>query len=111
MQFPKPLASDVGVDLGRGQISVAEQHLHDPEIRAVVEQMRRKRMSEHVRRERLTDAGVARVTLHEYPEHLSRHGFSALGDEERIGLASAKKRGPCLVKIPLDPVQRFLSHG
>jgi hypothetical protein len=32
------------VNLGRGQVRVAEQHLHGAQIGAVIEQMRRKRV-------------------------------------------------------------------
>ena len=38
-------ACDVGIDLGSGQIGVAEQHLHGPQIRPVVEQMGGKGMA------------------------------------------------------------------
>src|SRR5580658_2452546 len=38
MQVLQPLARHVRVDLRRRQIAVAEQHLHDAQVRAVIEQ-------------------------------------------------------------------------
>ena len=37
--FPQPLASDVGVDLGGGDVRMAEQGLDDPEVCAALEQV------------------------------------------------------------------------
>ncbi len=35
----EPFPGDVGIDLGGGEVAVAEQHLHDPQVGAVIEQM------------------------------------------------------------------------
>ena len=37
MQGLEPRLGDVGVDLGRGKVSVAEHHLHRSQIRTVVQ--------------------------------------------------------------------------
>ncbi len=39
VQRLEPLVGHVGVDLGGGEIRVAQQHLHYPQIGAMVEQM------------------------------------------------------------------------
>ena len=40
---------DMGVDLRRGNIAVTEQQLHDTQIRAVIEKMRRECVSQAMR--------------------------------------------------------------
>ena len=49
---------DVGVDLGRGQVLVAEQLLDDPQVGAAVEQVGRERMAQRVRRDADRQAGA-----------------------------------------------------
>jgi hypothetical protein len=49
------------VDLRRRNIGMTEHHLNRPEIRAAFEQMRRKRMAKHVRRNDLSNSGPPRA--------------------------------------------------
>ena len=51
VQLLQPLARDVRVDRRRRDVGVAEQQLHDAQVGAVIEQMRRERMAQHVRRQ------------------------------------------------------------
>ena len=51
VQLLQPLARDVRVDRRRRDVGVAEQQLHDAQIRAVVQEMRRERVAQHVRRQ------------------------------------------------------------
>ena len=44
------LVHQVGIDLGRRHILVAQQFLHRADIRSPLQQMRRKRMAQHIRR-------------------------------------------------------------
>ena len=48
----QPLARDVRVDRRRRDVGVAEQELHDAQVRAVIQEMRRERVPQHVRRQR-----------------------------------------------------------
>jgi len=41
MQLLQPLARHMRIDLRSGDIGMSEQHLHHPEIRPVIQQMRR----------------------------------------------------------------------
>ena len=43
------LARDMRVDLGRREVRVAEQHLHDPQVRTVIQQMCREGVPQGVR--------------------------------------------------------------
>ena len=49
-QALQPLFDDMGVDLRGRDVGVAEQGLHDAQIRAVVQQVAGKGMAQHVRR-------------------------------------------------------------
>ena len=49
MQALQSLASDMRVNLRRGQVRMPEQHLDHAQIGAVIEQMRRERMAQGVR--------------------------------------------------------------
>src|SRR5262245_22044030 len=46
-----PLPRHVRVDLGGREVAVAEQHLHDAQVRSVVQEVRREGMAQRVRRE------------------------------------------------------------
>ena len=52
VQLLQPLARDVRVDLRGRDVGMAEQQLHDAQIGAVVEEVRRERVAQHVRRDR-----------------------------------------------------------
>ena len=61
VQLFETLARHVCVDLCRREVAVPEQHLHDPQIGAVVQEVGREGMAERVRRELLGDPGLARA--------------------------------------------------
>ena len=52
VQFLHALAGDVRIDLCGRQVAVAEQHLHDSQIRAMIQQVRGERVAQCVRRQR-----------------------------------------------------------
>src|SRR5215831_11176277 len=47
-QALQPLLDHMGVDLGRGDIGVAEQGLHDAQVRAVVQEVAGEGVAQHV---------------------------------------------------------------
>ena len=55
VQLFQALASHVRVDLRSRQIAVAQEHLHDAQVRAVIEQMSRERMPQRMRRKLFRD--------------------------------------------------------
>jgi hypothetical protein len=56
------------------QVGVAQQHLDRAQVGTGLEQMRRIRMSQRVRRHVLVDAGLARREAHSLPNHLGSDG-------------------------------------
>ena len=57
VQFLQAFARHMRVDLRGREVAVPEQHLHHAQVRAVIQQMRRKGMAQRVRRQFLFDAG------------------------------------------------------
>jgi len=107
----EPLSRDMGVDLGRRQVAVAKQHLHHPQIGAVVEQMGGEGVAQGVRREVFADARLQGVTLDELPERLARHAVAAASGEEEVAQAPAQQVLAWPMKVIPQPVQRFRPKG
>ena len=76
-------ARDVGVDLRRRDVGMAEQQLDDAEVGAVVEQVGGEGVAQDVRRQLVGgDGGLQRVALDQLPEGLAGHRGTAAGDEQ-----------------------------
>ena len=110
VQFLEALASHVRIDLRGRQIAVAEQHLHHAQVRAVIEQMGGKGMSQSMGREVPVDAGLAGITLDDVPERLARHAISAARREEKIGAAVEQNVSAPAVYEGLEPSHGFLAE-
>src|SRR3989344_6447728 len=82
MQALQPLTRNMRVNLRRGQVRMPEQHLHHAQIGAVVQQVRRKRMAQRVRRQRGLDVRNTCIALDVVPERLARQGFDAVAGEQ-----------------------------
>ena len=63
VQLFQPLARDVRVNLRCRNIRMPEQQLHDSQVGAVVQQMRRKRMAQGMRGYRFGEPGLRRIAL------------------------------------------------
>lgn len=70
------------VDLRRRDVGVTEQRLNAPQIGAALQQMRRERMTQLVRRARLLDPRRARVRAEELPHTLPRERPAARRQEQ-----------------------------
>src|SRR5262245_25032295 len=103
VQVLETLARDVRVDLSSRKIAVPEQHLHDPQVRAVIEQVRRERMAQRVRREILGHPGLAGVALDDVPERLAGHAIAAAGREQEVGLTLEQDLDAWALQELLDP--------
>src|SRR5689334_213880 len=111
VELLQPLARDVRVDRRRRDVGVAEQQLHDAQIRAVIEQMRRERVAQHVRRQRRGRyAGAHRMALDERPEGLPRKRRMALCEEELVALRDTGELRPHGAQVARHPCNRFVAH-
>src|SRR4051812_28389543 len=78
------LACDMRIDLRGRDVGVAEKELDHPQVGAMVDEMRRKGVPQHVRRELLARNRAAAIAADEMPERLARHAGAARGDEQSI---------------------------
>ncbi len=99
------------VDRRRRDVGVSEQQLHDAQVGAVIEQMRRERVPQHVRRQcGRRDARANRVALDQRPECLARERRMTLRQEHFVALAGAGERRPHVAQISLHPCDGFVAH-
>src|SRR6188474_1818087 len=110
MHVLEPRTRHVRVDLGRRQVAVTEKHLHDAQIGTVVQQVRREGMPQRVRREVLADARLARVTLDDVPERLSRHAVAAARREQVVGLTLEQDLDARALQELLYPLHGLLAQ-
>jgi hypothetical protein len=68
MHSLEPLLIDMGIDLGRRYVRVAQHLLDDSQIRAVAEQMRCEAVPQKVRINVLFQSGALRVLLNDLPD-------------------------------------------
>src|ERR1700722_2916709 len=89
---------------------MAKQHLYHAQIRAVVEQVRRERVPQCMRRQIAIDARLARIALDDVPERLARHAIPTAGRKQAIGAAIEQDvvAGPRIES--LEPAHRFLAE-
>lgn len=72
----------MGIDLGGGDIGVAEHHLHGTKVRTMGEKMGSKGMAEHVRRDAFADTGGDSHFLEDLPEAQAGHAATAAGHKK-----------------------------
>src|SRR5438132_1628263 len=84
----KPAQLDAGVDLGRGDRSVAEHLLNHAEVGATREQVGGKAVPEGVRTDITRETGLPGISFDDRPERMPREGTARLRDEhgERPGV-------------------------
>ena len=86
MQCPEALLRDMGVDLGRADVRMAEHGLNGSEISTMYEQVCREGVTKCVRRYVAPHPGAPRIVIQADPEILPGHGGAAVA-EEHVGVA------------------------
>ena len=99
----QPLAGDVSIYLGGRKITMSKQQLHNPEVSAVIEQVRREGMPEHVRGDRLRNTGNLRVLANGMPKRLARHPRFAGGYKYPRAISVLHQVRPGFLQITLHP--------
>src|SRR4051794_29264101 len=110
VQFFQALTSHMRIDLCGRQIAMSEQHLHDPEISTVIQQMRGKCMAQRVRGQVFIHAGLLGIALNDVPERLARHGIAATSWKKAVGLAFEQDLETCALCKIGKPLDGFLAE-
>src|SRR4051794_12315632 len=74
----QPLGREVGVDLGRGDVGVAEHLLEGTEVAAAGQQVRREGVTQRVRAHAVGEPRAARVALDDLVEALAGQPAAAV---------------------------------
>jgi len=97
------------INLCRRQIAVTEQHLHDAQISAIVQQVRGKRVTQRVRRQLTRNFCLLRVALDDVPESLASHAVTTTGRKQVFGLSFEQDFDTRTGKKFTQPVLRFIT--
>ena len=79
------IARDMGINLGRCDIGMAQKFLDNTQVRPAFKQMRCEGMAEGVRRQGLLNARKGRVFFDRLPEKFPRETPPAAADKKMIG--------------------------
>ena len=86
MKFPvnvaEAVAGDVSVNFCRGNGSVAQEFLNDAKVGAIFEQVSRKAVPQHVRRDISVDSGTTNALFDAKPKSNRGEGCAALGEKD-----------------------------
>ncbi len=92
----------MGVNLGGGDVGMAQHHLHGAEVRAMFQQVGGKGVAEHVGADFLGDSVQACNLLDDLPETQTGHGFAMAGDKEEIAPLFFQNPGTRLLGVDLE---------
>jgi len=84
MQLLQAFPGYMRIDLGGGDVGVAQQHLHHAQVGAMIEQMGGKGVAQRVRRQRLGESGGTGAPIEKIPKGLAGHSLAMTSDEYRI---------------------------
>ena len=112
MQSLQPLARDMCVDLRRRDVGMTEQQLHDAQVGAMIQKMRRECMTQRMRRQRFgSNARDDRIAFQRVPQRLSRWPRMTCCEEQSVAAAVAGERRPRFSQIANNPSDRVVAAG
>src|SRR5262245_60964672 len=94
VHLAQPARRDVRVDLGRGDVGMAEERLDDPEIGTAGEEMRREGVAERVGRDAAAEARRERTAPDELPDRLPRERLPARPEKDERARPPAEQPRP-----------------
>ena len=111
IDFCHSFCRDVRIDLGCGNISMPQQLLHNPQIRSVFKNMRRKGMAQHMRRYIFFDAGIPHGLLQVFPDPLAGEAIAMEIQEQEGSLFPPVRQSRTTVRqVFRNPEGGFLSQ-
>ena len=76
----------IQIDLCGGNIRMSKHFLHTLYVRSILQHMCGKRMSQCMRRDIMLDSGFLCISLQNFPESLSAHGFTGTVGKKTLRL-------------------------
>src|SRR5437867_10488252 len=92
----------VRVDLGRADVRVTEKGLHDAQVGAPVEEMRREGVAQRVGRHAFAHPGGERAAADELPDRLAGERSPAHAEEDEGARAAAEETGSLAREVRLE---------
>ena len=111
MHLAKAVARHMRIDLGRADAGVAQQLLDNAQVGAVLQQMRREAVPQHMRRDVAGDAGAAYALFDAQPEGYRRKWRPAAGQKDTGGGPGGDKLGPARTKVAFQGRNRLAPTG
>ena len=109
VQLFEPLARDVGINLRRRDIRMAEQQLHYAQIGAMVDEMGSEGVAQGVGRDGFADTCDDGAAFNQIPECLSRHGAAARRDKQCIARLAGEQGGAGFFKVSGEPIDSYFA--
>lgn len=111
MDALQPVLIDMGVDLGCGDIGMAEHHLHRPQVGPMAEEVGGKRVADHVWRDFLCYADSQGGLPDDLPKSQAGHAGAAPGDEKIIAVLVFENERPGRFQIVINFFPSLVAKG
>src|SRR5262245_3603635 len=102
VNVPEAVSGDMGVNLSRADIGVAEQFLDHAKVGAVFQEMRGKAVARQGGGDIALNSRAADAALDSQPHRDRREWRAAFRQENARGRAACNELGPACVQIPLQ---------
>src|SRR5687767_10294141 len=106
VHLPQVLPVYMSVDLRRGDVGVTKHLLYRPQVRPTLQEVRRERVPEGMRRHGLRDAGPLHVLAEDLPRAHSAERLAARVEKERSLPGSALELRPLLAHVDRERADR-----
>src|SRR6266850_1743064 len=108
----QPLLDDVGVNLRRRNVRVAEHELNGPEVRSALEQVRGETVSQHVWGKRYAHACLASIGREYLPDaDTAQWRAAAIHEQRRAAWDFAEQLRPGIAEVFFDDGERLFANG
>ena len=94
----------MGIDLGGGEVGMAEHDLHTAQVGAVFQQMGGKGVPEGMGRDTLADTGQIGPFFDDVPEGLTTHGVPQAGEKEELVVTGGIEPVAAPLQVGVDPL-------
>jgi len=110
VHFAQSVPGHMSINLGRADIRVTKQLLNNSQVSAVLQQMSRKTMSQHMRRDVPLNPGPADPLLYAQPHRHCGEWRPAFGQEQISRRTASNQVRPATLQVVLDSQDRFASQ-